>query len=137
MTDNYRYLSSNNKDDFERLRLDLPIIMAFAGWSNQVLATLLGVTTATINHIKRQPYYMSTMNYLAICKLIDDEITLNGNQALQEAINILNNVGGYTMDRTELVGECLITKRQIGKKRGVTAVKEALREWMLNDEDCA
>lgn len=63
-----------DKETIEKLRRDLPTIRNLAGWSAARLADLLGVTRATIVTIENTEYKMSVIQYLAIRKLLDEEI---------------------------------------------------------------
>ncbi len=78
-----------DKETIEKLRRDLPTIRNLAGWSAARLADLLGVTRATIVTIENTEYKMSVIQYLAIRKLLDEEIKDSSNQKLAAAIDIL------------------------------------------------
>lgn len=131
MNNDYRYVGSTSPKEFEHLRRDLPVIMAFAGWTTKTMATLLGISHSSFMYIKNEEGRMKTMHYLAICKLIDDECRTN--QALREAINVLNNdATGYTMSREELVEHVSCEKLRIGTKLQSIKLRQALHEWILN-----
>ena len=132
---NYRYVGSTSPKEFEHLRRDLPVIMAFAGWTNQYISTLLGISLASFVAIKNENGRMKTIHYLALCKLIDDEC--RSNQSLREAIDILNERPGESMSRDELVKHVEDEKKRIGTKLQRKKLKPALHYWMLNGADCA
>ena len=126
--DDYRYVGSTSPKEFEHLRRDLPVIMAFAGWSCSYIAKLLGISISSFLAIKNENGRMKTIHYLAICKLIDDEC--RSSQALREAINILNEMPGESMSREELVKHVEDEKKRIGTK-----LRHDLCYWILNGEE--
>ena len=128
--DHFSYPIEGTLDDREWLRGDLDVIMAYSGWTCEMLASMLDLSRATIISIKNEKGHMSVTQYLAICHLIDKEC--EENQALREALNIMNYYGKYDMTRTELVEHCKNTKKKLGTKVGVQKLKDELREWMLN-----
>lgn len=131
---NYCYPVSTNTDDFDRLKQDLPVIMAFAGWTTMGLAKLLGITHSSFMSIKSENGRMKTVHYLAICRLIDNEvrglIDVEPNRALHAAINILNSAPGTTMSREELIEHVQNEKRRIGTKLQGTKLKPELCSWL-------
>ena len=131
--DHFQYPVAATWDDLERLRGDLNVIMAFTGWTCDTLAALIGVSRATVTCIKNDKGRMSVTQYLAICYLIDKEC--EDNQALREAINIMNQYGEYDMTREELVTYVEDKKKHASTKLGIKKFKDELRHWMLNGEE--
>lgn len=129
--DHFQYPVEATKDDLEWLRRDLNVIMAFAGWTYDTLAALMGVTRATVTYIKNHEGRMSVTQYLAICHLINKEC--EDNQALREALNIMNRYGEYDMTREELVTYVEDQKKHASTKLGIKKLKDELRDWMLNE----
>lgn len=114
----------------ELFRQDLPIIRAFAGWSVDKLAKLLCVSRQTIWNMEKRR--MSVMQYLALSKLIGDEID-GGNVALQEAINILHGRTNRNITREKLEFAVSRIAHEIGTKKGSEALADALKEWMVRE----
>lgn len=119
-----------DEDVIERFREDLPIIRAFAGWSLEGLAKMLGVSRATATHLESKPGTMKTIHVYAINYLIAREMITN--QALSACIDILrrDNVGAFSISRKTLVKKVDELKKTIGKKKGTKQLKEALAAWM-------
>lgn len=130
MRNHFTYPIEATIGDIEWLRRDLGVIMAFAGWSCEDLSAMLGITRTTVSRIKNHKGHMNITQYLAICHLIDNEC--HDNQALREAINIMNCYGEYNMTREELVEHYKSTKRKLGTKAGAQKLKDVLTDWMLN-----
>ena len=63
-------------DEVSRLQKHLALIRGCAGWTAAALAEKLGVKRQTISTIERgeEKYKMTRMQYLAIRKVLDDEI---------------------------------------------------------------
>ena len=63
-------------DEVSRLQRHLPLIRSCAGWTAAALGEKLGVTRQTISTIEQgeAKYKMTRMQYLAIRKVLDDEI---------------------------------------------------------------
>ena len=67
-------------DEISRLQRHLPLIRSCAGWTAAALGEKLGVKRQTISTIEQgeDKYKMTRMQYLAIRKVIDDEIASSG-----------------------------------------------------------
>ena len=63
-------------DEVSRLQRHLPLIRSCAGWTAAALGEKLGVKRQTISTIEQgeEKYKMTRMQYLAIRKVLDDEI---------------------------------------------------------------
>lgn len=116
--------------DSETLRKNLPIIRAFAGWSTDDLAKMLGVSRQTIYNIETKK--ISTLQYLAISKLLDNEVMYTNNFALREAMNILDGGGRRNITKDQLVFTYERLKHEIGNKRGMIALRDSLRDWIVS-----
>lgn len=118
---------NTDKETIEKLRRDLPTIRNIAGWSAAKLAELLGVTRATIVTLENTEYKMSIIQYLAIRKLLDEEVKDNSNQKLAAAIEILvDSDDVLESDRIELRNETARIAKKIGRKVGSKALGECL-----------
>ena len=116
--------------DSETLRKNLPILRGFAGWSADDLADMLGVSRQTIHNIETKK--ISTIQFLAISKLLDNEVMYTNNFALKEAMNILDGGGGRNITKDQLVFTYERLKHEIGNKRGMIALRDSLRDWMIS-----
>lgn len=116
--------------DSETLRKNLPIIRAFAGWSTDDLAKMLGVSRQTIYNIETKK--ISMLQYLAISKLLDNEIMYTNNFALREAINIIDGGGGRNIGYGQLIFTYERLRHEIGNKRGMIALRDSLRDWIIS-----
>lgn len=128
--DHFSYPIEGTMDNREWLRGDLGVILAYSGWTYDSFAAMLGVTRTTFNSIKNEKGHMSVVQYLAICHLIDKEC--EDNQALREALNIMNGYGEFDMTRSELVDHYKSAKRKLGTIAGAQKLKDVLTDWMLN-----
>lgn len=127
----YRYSSEEILSDafLEQFRMDLPVIMGFAGLSNDDMALNLGLTKTTFIRMRNTPGHLRPVYYLAICKLIDDYILQNGKDCyLQKAIDVLNGDIGIVSNRDELVDQFVITRKQTSRRLGKKGFKEALEK---------
>ncbi len=116
-----------DKETIEKLRRDLPTIRNLAGWSAARLADLLGVTRATIVTIENTEYKMSVIQYLAIRKLLDEEIKDSSNQKLAAAIDILVDSEDVSeSDKCKLRDETERIAKRVGRKAGSKALSECL-----------
>ena len=68
-------------DEISRLQRHLPLIRSCAGWTAAALGEKLGVKRQTISTIEQgeEKYKMTRMQYLAIRKVLDDEIETSSN----------------------------------------------------------
>ena len=116
-----------DKETIEKLRRDLPAIRNLAGWSAARLADLLGVTRATIVTIENTEYKMSVIQYLAIRKLLDEEIKDSSNQKLAAAIDILVDREDVSeSDKCKLRDETERIAKRVGRKAGSKVLSECL-----------
>ena len=60
--------------EIERMQENLKLLRSSLGWTGKDLAAKLGVSAQLIYHIENNRQYMSRMMYLAISKLVYDEI---------------------------------------------------------------
>ena len=112
-------IMKTDKETIEKLRRDLPTIRNLAGWSAARLADLLGVTRATIVTIENTEYKMSVIQYLAIRKLLDEEIKDSSNQKLAAAIDILVDSEDVSeSDKCKLRDETERIAKRVGRKAG-------------------
>lgn len=119
-----------DKATLEKLRRDLPTIRSIAGWSAERLAELLGVSRVTVVNLENTENKMSVIQYLAIRKLIDEEIKDSGNSRLEWAVTFL-------VDRDD-VPEAAKTKlredtERIAKKVGRKAGSKTLGEMLVSE----
>ena len=116
-----------DKETIEKLRRDLPAIRNLAGWSAARLADLLGVTRATIVTIENTEYKMSVIQYLAIRKLLDEEIKDSSNQKLAAAIDILVDRDDVSeSDKCKLRDATERIANRVGRKAGSKVLSECL-----------
>lgn len=114
-----------DKETIEKLRRNLPTIRKLAGWSAARLAELLGVTRATIVTLENTKDKMSIIQYLAIRKLLDEEIKDSSNQKLSAAIDILVDREDVSESKKkELRDETALIAKTIGRKAGSKALGE-------------
>lgn len=62
--------------EIERMQENIKLLRSSLGWTGKDLAAKLGVSAQLISHIETNRQYMSKMMYLAISKLVYDEIEL-------------------------------------------------------------
>lgn len=97
-------------DEITRLQRHLPLIRSCAGWTAAALGEKLGVKRQTISTIEQgeDKYKMTRMQYLAIRKVLDDEIAAcrDETQMLCAVLDALvDHPDKYTDDeRTEILG---------------------------------
>ena len=123
-----------DKATIEKLRRDLPTIRNIAGWSAERLAELLDVSRATVVTLENTENKMSVIQYLAIRKLLDEEIKDNANQRLAWAVNFLVDRDDIPeMAKVKFREDAVAVVRKIGRKAGSAAVSKALGEMKLSD----
>lgn len=85
-------------DEVSRLQRHLPLIRSCAGWTAAVLGEKLGVKRQTISTIEQgeTKYKMTRMQYLAIRKVLDDEIN-----TAQEETQMLATILDALVDHPE------------------------------------
>ena len=64
-------------DKADRLQQYLSLLRNCAGWTAEAFGKKLGVSRQTISTFEREGSHLSTMQYLAIRKVFDDEILNN------------------------------------------------------------
>ena len=116
-----------DKTTIERLRRDLPTIRSIAGWSAERLAELLDVSRATVVNLENTENKMSVIQYLAIRKLIDEEIRESGNRQLEWAVAFLvDRADVPEMAKTKLREDTARIAKRIGRKAGSKTLGEML-----------
>ena len=85
-------------DEVSRLQRHLPLIRSCAGWTAAALGEKLGVKRQTISTIEQgeAKYKMTRMQYLAIRKVLDDEIN-----TAQEETRMLATILDALVDHPE------------------------------------
>ena len=118
----------------ESLRADLPYIRAFAGWSQEDISKMLGVTVTTYRSIEKVPYKMTRVHCLAILKLIDDACQYGPfAESLKMAIMALN--GKVPMIcKSEVIDRAEFASLESGTKGGKKTVAGKLEAWILRGE---
>lgn len=116
-----------DKVTVEMLRRGLPTIRHIAGWSAERLSELLDVSRATIVALENTENKMSVIQYLAIRKLIDEEVKETGNQQLEWAVAFLvdrDDVPETAKDKLKEDTERIA--RKVGRKAGSKTLGETL-----------
>lgn len=113
----------------EELRVDLPILRAFGGWSSEDMAQLLGITRQTFIKIENWPDYMSTVQFLAIKAVLYGEIVYKPNPTLGMAVMALR--GDDPKQREEFVNGVNAIRKQVGHVSGCAELKRRLNVWLL------
>lgn len=97
-------------DEVSRLQRHLPLFRSCAGWTAATLGNKLGVKRQTISTIEQgeDKYKMTRMQYLAIKKVLDDEIARWSKDEMQMLHIVLDALVDhpeqYTADeRTEIL----------------------------------
>ena len=109
-------------DELSRLQKNLALIRSCAGWTAAALAEKLGVKRQTISTIEQgeEKYKMTKMQYLAIRKVLDDEIAASkeDTQMLYYVIDALvDHPGNYTdAERTEILSKAKLLAPSIVKQ---------------------
>lgn len=120
-------------DEIARLQRHLPLIRSCAGWTAAALGEKLGVKRQTISTIEQgeDKYKMTRMQYLAIRKVLDDEIAAckDETQMLYAVLDALvDHPDKYTDDeRTEILGNAKLLAPAIVKMP--TERKTASNKW--------
>lgn len=98
-------------DEIARLQHNLALIRGCAGWTAAALGEKIGVKRQTISTIEQgeEKYRMTRIQYLAIRKVLDDEInsSTDDTQMLSTVIDALvDHPDNYTPDeRTEILSK--------------------------------
>ena len=109
-------------DELPRLQKNLALIRSCTGWTAAVLAEKLGVKRQTISTIEQgeEKYKMTKMQYLAIRKVLDDEIAASkeDTQMLYYVIDALvDHPENYTdAERTEILSKAKLLAPSIVKQ---------------------
>lgn len=112
-------------DEVSRLQQHLCLIRCCAGWTAAALAEKLGVKRQTVSTIEQgeKKYKMTRMQYLAIRKVLDDEIASSGEddmRMLKLVIDALvDHPDAYTNEeRTKILSEAKLLAPAIVKNPG-------------------
>ena len=117
----------------ERLRHDLPTIRSIAGWSAEKLAELLEVSRVTVVNLENTENKMTTVQYLAIRKLLDEEVKETNNEMLALAINTLVDSDNATeKQKNNLREQTFLAAKKVGRKAGSVAVGKAAVEALTD-----
>lgn len=119
----------------EKLRSNLYIIRIMAGWSADHFANLLGITRSTVSKLENTENKMSVIQYLAIRKLIDEEIKDNDNLPLERTMNILvdrDNVPELIKDKFREDVKRIV--RDVGRKAGSETIRDVVWTEMFAKE---
>ncbi len=109
-------------DGLSRLQKNLALIRSCAGWTAAALAEKLGVKRQTISTIEQgeEKYKMTKMQYLAIRKVLDDEIAASKEDThmLDDVIDALvEHPENYTeAERTEILSKVKLLAPSIVKQ---------------------
>ena len=120
-------------DEVSRLQRHLPLIRSCAGWTAAVLGEKLGVKRQTISTIEQgeEKYKMTRIQYLAIRKVLDDEIAASKDetQMLHIVLDaVVDNPEKYTNEeRTEILSNAKLLAPAIVKTP--TERKSASMKW--------
>ena len=120
---------NTDKATIERLRKDLPTIRNIVGWSAEYLASLLDVSRVTIVNLENTENKMTTIQYLAIRALLQEEITVNKNKTLESVLKVLvdrDNVPERM--KQELRDQAALAAKTVGRKAGSAAIGKAASE---------
>ena len=121
-------------DEIARLQQHLPLIRSCAGWTAAVLGEKLGVKRQTISTIEQgeEKYKMTRMQYLAIRKVLDDEIAASKDETQMLYIvldALVDHPEKYTDDeRTEILGNAKLLAPAIIKTPSER--KAASKKWL-------
>ncbi|MBQ8312958.1 MAG: helix-turn-helix transcriptional regulator [Clostridia bacterium] len=121
-------------DEISRLQRNLPLIRSCAGWTAATLGEKLGVKRQTISTIEQgeSKYKMTRMQYLAIRKVLDDEIAESGDDTKMLYIvldALVDHPDRYTdTERTEILTNANLLAPAIVKTP--TERKTASKKWV-------
>ena len=123
-------------DEISRLQKHLALIRSCAGWTAAVLAEKLGVKRQTISTIEQgeEKYKMTKMQYLAIRKVLDDEIAISSREDIQMLYYVIDALvdhpGNYTdAERTEILSKAKLFAPSIVKQPNER--KSASNAWKV------
>lgn len=120
---------NTDKATIERLRKDLPTIRNIVGWSAEYLASLLDVSRVTIVNLENTENKMSTIQYLAIRALLQEEITVNKNRTLERVLTVLVDRDNVPEEmKQELRDRAALAARTVGRKAGSAAIGKVASE---------
>lgn len=119
-----------DREEIERFRQFLPVLRAFAGWSLEDVAEMLGVCRTTMMRLENEPHYMKRLQFLALCALFSVES--NENLVLNAVIEAFNDSPEADIldELREKVSE---TRKIVGTKNGAGALKKVLTEWFSEE----
>ena len=123
-------------DELSRLQRHLALIRGCAGWTAATMAEKLGVKRQTISTFEQgeEKYKMTRMQYLAIRKILDDEIAASKDDTQMLALVIdalVDNPSKYTPDeRTEILSKAQLLApsivRQPSERKTVSTAWKAV-----------
>ncbi|MDY6309244.1 MAG: hypothetical protein SPL71_14590 [Oribacterium sp.] len=114
-----------DKETRERLRKALPTIRLVLGWSAEHLAKLLDVSRVTIVNLENTENKMTTIQYLAIRALLQDEISTHNNEVLSKVLEVLVDRDDVPEDqRQSLCTKAIQASKKVGRKSGSAAIGE-------------
>lgn len=116
-----------DKDAIQRLQRNLATLRMVAGWSSAALADLLGVSRPTVVSLENgKNGSMTTIQYLAIRALLQEEIDENRNTALGQVVDLLVDDDKASDQKREMVTSLIWT---VAKAKGRhVGVKEIGKE---------
>lgn len=120
-------------DEISRLQRHLPLVRSCAGWTAAALGEKIGVKRQTISTIEQgeEKYKMTRIQYLAIRKVLDDEIAAakDDTQMLSVVLDALvDHPEKYTPEeRTEILGNAKLLAPAIIKTPSER--KKASAKW--------
>ena len=121
-------------DELSRLQRHLPLIRSCTGWTAAALGEKLGVKRQTISTIEQgeKKYKMTRMQYLAIRKVLDDEIVASKDETQMLCIvldALVDHPEKYTSkERTEILANAKLLAPAIVKTP--TERKMASKKWI-------
>lgn len=117
-----------DKATIERFRIALPSIRNVLGWSAERLAILIGITRVTMVNIENTKDKMTTMQYLAIRALLQEEIYENNNVILKNVLTILvddENISERV--KQELINQIASSAKSVPRKCGSDKIGEKVQ----------
>lgn len=124
-------------DKKKNMKKYLPLIRVCAGWSAKDLADKLGVTRSQVSNIENSDKDMTTMQYLAIRQVLDQEIRQSDEKdirMLEDVIKVLvDEPEKYTVkQRNQVLADANLLAPSIlaGKDDRKAARKKASAKWV-------